>query len=131
MRRGPTPPGLLLSFLLGGLCITALSACPGTAPPPPAAPAPEGAIVIDLRTTSQPYTFEPAEFALKAGQIYVFDILGDAEFHTFTVPKLDLDVYIDVNASLPLEFRVDTPGTYELICVPHEALGMVGTITVT
>ena len=106
-------------------------ACPGTTPPTPPAPVPEGAIVIDLKTTSQPYTFEPAEFALQAGETYVFDIQGDAEFHTFTVPKLDLDVYIDVNASLPLELTVDTPGTYELICVPHEALGMVGTITVT
>ena len=46
-------------------------------------------------------------------------------------PNWTLDVYIDVDASLPLEFRVDTPGTFELICVPHEALGMVGTITVT
>ena len=106
-------------------------ACPGITPPTPPAPVPEGAIVIDLKTTSQPYTFEPTEFALKAGQSYVFDIVGDAEFHTFTVPKLDMDVYIDVNASLPLELKVDTPGTYELICVPHEALGMVGTITVT
>ncbi len=131
MRRGPTPQRRWFSLLFAVLGTLALVACTGTAPPPPPAPAPEGAIVIDLKTTSQPYTFEPAEFALKAGQSYVFNILGDAEFHTFTVPKLDLDVYIDVNASLPLEFRVDTPGTFELICVPHEALGMVGTITVT
>jgi plastocyanin len=46
------------------------------------------------------------------------------------VDDLGIDESVDSGATVELSFTFDTAGTFELICVPHQALGMVGTITV-
>ena len=43
---------------------------------------------------------------------------------------LEIDVGVDPGSTETLEFTFAEAGTYTLICVPQEVLGMVGTITV-
>jgi plastocyanin len=59
-----------------------------------------------------------------------FAIVGESTFHTFTVEALGIDVEVNGSETVDFSFTFDTAGTYEVICIPHEALGMVGTITV-
>jgi plastocyanin len=38
---------------------------------------------------------------------------------------------VDIDGGQTFSHTFDVPGTYRYICIPHEALGMLGTITVT
>ncbi len=77
-----------------------------------------------------PFGYDPLDLTFSNGEIVNFTLIGEAAFHTFTVSDLDIDVEIEAGETVGLDFVFDVPGTYELICIPHEALGMVGTITV-
>jgi plastocyanin len=37
----------------------------------------------------------------------------------------------NVDAGQSYSYIFSTPGTYRYVCIPHEMLGMIGTITVT
>ena len=76
------------------------------------------------------FMFNPNELTFSAGESVSFTFNSETEFHTFTVDELGIDVAVDGGSSETLTFTFDTPGEYELICIPHETLGMVGTITV-
>ncbi|MDP6063489.1 MAG: cupredoxin domain-containing protein [SAR202 cluster bacterium] len=76
------------------------------------------------------YKFDPNEFTFSVGEKVDFKILAESEFHTFTVDDLGIDVAIDAGDTETLTFTFDKAGEYELICIPHEALGMKGKITV-
>ena len=76
------------------------------------------------------YVYDPAEFTFERGQQVTFFMTSEGEFHTFTVPDLDIDVHVDAWKTKALTFTFDEPGTYELVCTPHETLGMTGVITV-
>ena len=125
---------------------------PASPPPPPAAPAAAPApapavapaaapaapasaatdVVVDLTDAGGrgPFAFKPVDFEFSAGETVNFTFVPEGAFHTFTVDSLGIDVEVAVGDSVDFSFTFDTPGTYELICIPHEALGMVGTITV-
>ncbi len=77
------------------------------------------------------YLFDPSELSFKKGECVNFTFISETEFHTFTVGALDLDVSVDGGATENVAFTFDVAGEYELVCVPHELLGMVGTITVS
>lgn len=107
-----------------------------TAPSPPPA-APETDIVgtrVDVKLEdpgkSGKYRYTPDEFTFSTGDEVTFVLTSEGEFHTFTVNDLDIDVAVDSNATETLTVKFDKPGTYELICIPHRALGMKGVITV-
>ena len=74
--------------------------------------------------------FGPSEFTFNVGETVAFTLCAETEFHTFTVEDLGIDVSVDGGSSETLSFTFDSPGAFRLICVPHEALGMTGTITV-
>ncbi len=76
------------------------------------------------------YVYDPAEFAFERGEQVTLVMTSEGEFHTFTVPDLDIDVHVDAWKTKALTFTFDTPGTFELVCIPHETLGMTGVITV-
>ena len=76
------------------------------------------------------YRFDPNEFTFSAGETVELTITAETEFHTFTVDDLGIDVSIDGGETATLVFTFDTPGTFRLICIPHEAFGMVGAVTV-
>ncbi len=130
-------------LLIGILCTIAFTlGCGGTetessAPPAPVAveeaPVSENetsAIPIIVGTGSNPYFFEPKEFELQAGQTYAFEVTSDHELHSFTVMELGLNVNVMPNTTEIIDVKFDKPGTYKLICLPHEIYDMVATIKV-
>ena len=76
------------------------------------------------------YVYDPAELTFERGEQVTFVMTSEGEFHTFTVPELEIDVHVDAWKSKALTYTFDKPGTYELVCTPHETLGMIGVITV-
>lgn len=88
-------------------------------------------VVLQDPAGSGEYLFDPMELSFKKGECVNFTFTSENEFHTFTVEALDLWVSVDGGASENVAFTFDVAGEYELVCVPHELLGMVGTITVS
>ena len=125
-RPSPTP-------IVGAPVITAPIPAPRVSPT--ATPTPTGVRVVDV-TNHDPggptggYNFEPNEFTFQRGETVELRVTGETEFHTFTVDDLGIDISLDAGATETLTFTFDKPGTFKLICIPHESLGMVGTITV-
>tara|TARA_B100001123_G_scaffold440603_1_gene579998 strand:- start:13284 stop:13727 length:444 start_codon:yes stop_codon:yes gene_type:complete len=76
------------------------------------------------------YVYAPNEFAFSVGETVTFTFTSETEFHTFTVDDLEIDVSVDAESSEKFTFTFDKPGTYDIICIPHETQGMLGTITV-
>lgn len=76
------------------------------------------------------YAFAPSEMTFSVGDTISFSLAAETEFHTFTVDDLGIDVSVDGETTETLSFTFAEAGTFELVCIPHEALGMVGTITV-
>ena len=124
----------------------------GPSPPPPSSagapaaplpPAPSGSgpgtgpgpvteVTVKLNDSGGrgPFAFAPVDLSFSSGEVVSFTFVGEATFHTFTVEELGIDVDVDGGETVSFDFTFDEPGTYTLICIPHEALGMVGTITV-
>lgn len=144
---------------MAALVSIALVACGGGADPTPAAPQRASPPVVPPANTTAPapsnttggdspgggtavtvslqdqggsgsYKFDSSEFNFSAGETVSFTFNSETEFHTFTVDDLGIDVSVDAGSPETLTFTFDKPGVYELVCVPHESLGMVGTITV-
>jgi plastocyanin len=113
------------------------ASAPATAPAPAAAPAAAPAtggtaVTVSLLDAGGrgPFVFDPVDFTYSAGTTVDFKFVGDATFHTFTVDDLGIDVEVNGGETVDFSFTFDAAGSYELICIPHEALGMVGTITI-
>ena len=93
-------------------------------------PAADRSISIILQDESGIYAYDPPEITFAKGETVEIQLTSQKEFHTFTVDGLGIDVEVDSESTESLTFTFDKPGTYELICIPHESLGMIGTITV-
>lgn len=76
------------------------------------------------------YVFGPDELTFEVGESVTLVLEAEGEFHTFTVENLGINVPVNAHTTEGLNFTFDKAGTYNLICIPHRALGMVGTITV-
>ena len=77
-----------------------------------------------------PFAYDPIDFNFSVGEGVNFTFFAEAAFHTFTVNDLDINVEVNAGETSGLDFIFEEPGTYALVCVPHEALGMTGTIIV-
>ena len=77
-----------------------------------------------------PFAYMPVDFTFEVGEVVNFTLTSESQFHTFTVIDLGIDEGVDGGDSVDFNFTFDKQGTYALVCIPHEALGMVGTITV-
>ncbi len=91
------------------------------------------ALTVELQDPagSGEYVFDPSALSFATGECVNFTFTSETEFHTFTVDALEIDVSVDAEATETFSFTFASAGEFELICVPHEALGMVGTITVS
>ena len=76
------------------------------------------------------YTFKPDQFTFNVGDVVEFTLIAESEFHTFTVDDLGIDVSMDGGSTQTMTYTFDKPGEFKLLCIPHELLGMVGSITV-
>ena len=108
--------------------VTAIES-PAAAPEPSI---PDGAVKVINRdqSGSGEYRFDPSELTFKVGQEVTFALFAQTEFHTFTVEELGIDVSIDAGTTELFTFEFAKAGTYKLICIPHETLGMTGQIVV-
>ena len=77
------------------------------------------------------YQFVPSELNFKVGDTVTFEITAETEFHTFTVDDLGIDVSLEAEETVSHTYTFDKAGTFMLLCIPHEAFGMTGTITVS
>ena len=84
----------------------------------------------DIGGPTGEYKLEPVDFTFKVGETVEFAVTAETEFHTFTVDELGIDADMNAGETETFTFTFDKAGTFRLICIPHEALGMEGTITV-
>ena len=76
------------------------------------------------------YQFNPKELSFSVGESIDFEVTAETEFHTFTVDELEIDEALGAGETVKFSYTFDKAGTFRLYCIPHEALGMEGTITV-
>jgi plastocyanin len=126
---------LALSVVAAG-CGGAEEATPTQAPAATATPTQSADVakpageVVNVQLTENPYAFNPADLTFEVGKTYSLSFQEPGEFHTFTIAELGIDIFINAGESVNNPVTFDQVGTFKLICVPHEATGMVGTITV-
>jgi plastocyanin len=76
------------------------------------------------------YVFAPKEMSFTVGDSVCLVLSAETEAHTFTVDALGIDVDLNPGDIVRHSYTFDKPGIFRLYCIPHETLGMVGTITV-
>lgn len=76
------------------------------------------------------YEFSPSELNFKVGEAILFQMTAEKEFHTFTIDEIDIDEVVDGGQTTKFKIVFDSPGVFRFYCIPHEAFGMAGTITV-
>ena len=97
-----------------------------TPPPPPASGGDVVSVVNQDQGGSGEYKFVPSDFTFSVGETVTFSMVGETEFHTFTVDDLGIDEAVDGGATVTFTVTFDKAGTFKLICIPHEAFGMTG-----
>ena len=133
----------LLIATLVGVAVLALAACAGNGQATPTGDEPGPNVehtnrppppphVINLNDSGgrDPFRFDPSELTFSAGETVALELRSESQFHTFTVEALGIQVDVDGGETVKLTYTFDQPGTYDLICIPHRAAGMTGTITV-
>ena len=85
---------------------------------------------VALMDANSEYKFNPEQLSFTVGETVKLNLTSQSEFHSFTVDDLDIDIEVEAETTEGFTFTFDKPGTYDVICIPHESLGMVGTIVV-
>ena len=142
---------LILLTVLTALLSLVLAACGGddeegtstaptvtaagpTLPPPPTAATGGGGDVTKVSVVNQDpggsgrYAFEPSDFSFSVGEKVELTLLGETEFHTFTVDDLSIDEALDAGEKRIFTFTFDKAGKFDIICLSHPQ--MTGAITV-
>ncbi len=137
-------------FALLIIAVTLIAAgCNGGSPAPTATPTPAPATPTPTPSSTEPtqpsgtgerlevihgespYVFIPDTLDLELGKTYTLDFNVPTELHTFTVPELGIDIFINAGEKVTEDITINQAGEFELICTPHLTLGMVGTVTVS
>jgi outer membrane protein assembly factor BamB/plastocyanin len=116
---------------------TAATGTPQASPAATEAPG-EEAEATTIEVIARNFEFEPTEIEVQAGQPVTFVVTSPDIYHTFTVKQsegaaenlINLDVYPDEGPA-EVTYTFEEAGEYYLYCIPHESLGMTGTIIVT
>ena len=105
---------------------------------PPTPPSTGGGEVIEVTLADEErnYRFRPVDFTFKVGEKVRLRLHSQSEFHTFTATDLptqegqQISVFVNGRETVEAEFTPSQAGTFDLICIPHQSFGMIGTITV-
>ncbi len=118
----------------GGEASPTATARPEPQPTQPPQPASGGGKVVRVENWdiggSGEYKFIPSEFSFAVGETATFKLSAETEFHTFTVEDLGIDVTIDAGETVDFTYTFEQAGSFDLICIPHLAFDMTGTIVV-
>jgi plastocyanin len=82
----------------------------------------------DIRLVTQDLEFRPSAIDTRSGTVSVHVTNEDSTRHTFTIDGLGVDLNLPPNSTQRVSFEAE-PGTYGLICRPHES-SMQGTLIV-
>ena len=107
---------------------------PATATDTPTQPSGNGTPpgqVVNVIQTENPYVFMPDAYTFELGTTYSLVFEPPGEFHTFNVDELGIEIFVNAGETVQQDITPSTAGSFKLYCVPHESLGMVGTITVS
>jgi plastocyanin len=95
----------------------------------PASTAPAASTsVVTVTMKEGPYAFGPKAITVSAGS--TLKLVGGKEFHTFTVKDLGIDQIMQAGQTVEVKVPTGKTGTFKLVCLPHEAVGMVGEVIV-
>ena len=131
-RAGASWVAILVLTALAGGAIVGLVSVGCVSETEPSVPTSRDVVRITHqdRGGSGDYKFVPSEFTFKVGDTITFEMFGETEFHTFTVDALGIDRSVTIGDTIAFDVTFDRPGSFRLICIPHEVFGMQGTITV-
>ena len=87
------------------------------------------AAAADIALSTEDMEFVPATITARSGETTVFVTNQDNVLHTLTIDELGVDLQIPAKSEAKVTFNAE-PGTYEIVCVPHEGMGMTGTLEV-
>jgi plastocyanin len=92
----------------------------------------DGGLATDLRVTARNVTFSPTVLKLANTSVAVRVTNHDLFWHTFTIDKLHVDLFVPLGATRRVVFSAK-PGRYEFYCrIPgHKQAGMKGTLTIS
>lgn len=102
-----------------------------TATTAPAANAAAVGEIVKVGLKENPYVFAPVTYSFEKGKTYTLDFEAPGEFHTFTVEELGINIFINANEAIQQSITPSLVGSFNLVCVPHETSGMLGTVTVS
>ena len=94
---------------------------------------------IEIRTTTFPYTFDPAVTRIPPGKTVTLNFVVDdgldagkpEDFHTFTSDQLGIDITLLPKSVTSHTIKIDTKGSYDFYCRNHhKKLGMTGVLSV-
>src|ERR687897_1775531 len=75
--------------------------------------------------------FAPANITVEPGTTVTWVQSGDNAHTTTSYDELWDSGLLEGGSEETFSFTFDEPGTYDYFCIPHEDLGMVGTVTVS
>ena len=107
---------------------------PATATDTPTQPAGNGTStgqVVNVTQTENPYVFEPDAYDFELGKTYTLIFSAPGEFHTFNVDELGIEIFVNAGENVQQDITPSVAGSFKLYCIPHQSLGMVGTVTVS
>ena len=87
--------------------------------------------VVNVTQTENPYVFKPGAYNFELGKTYSLVFEPPGEFHTFNVDELGIEIFVNAGETVQQDITPSVAGSFKLYCVPHESLGMVGTVTVS
>ena len=120
---------------------------------PPAAPAAATGATVEVQMVQEgpnTFKFKPDNITIKSGDAVTFKgvsgLAHDVAFYADSIPPGAADILnknitdkpqdlatamINDGGSVTVSFAGAPAGTYKFYCIPHQAMGMKGTITVT
>ena len=76
--------------------------------------------------TAQRYEFDPGELHVEAGTLVTLTITSLDDVHGFGLPDWDIDVRLEPDQPVTVEFFAPEAGTYEFRCTHFCGMGHFG-----
>ncbi|WP_132056818.1 halocyanin domain-containing protein [Halorussus amylolyticus] len=90
----------------------------------------EVTVMVGAEGNGGGFAFGPAAVAVSTGTTVVWEWTGDGDAHNVVAEDGSFESEQVTEAGHTFEHTFEETGTYEYVCVPHEAMGMKGAIVV-